>query len=127
MIVFFPPFVRHFCVCCCLFLFVRISFGLLVLSCPLFKFEWLFESFHALTFLSIDVQVDSVMLFISYLSFVILLCFVCSVLIPCPYLLLLLSALIGVLFVTPYFCNFIMTSVLCNAIFLLFDYDVSVM
>ena len=51
-----------FFVCCCLF----------VLPCALLKSEWLFELFYTLNFLSIDVQVDSVMPFMSYLSFVIL-------------------------------------------------------
>ena len=43
-------------------------------------------------FQSIDVQVDYVVLFILYISFVILLGLVCSVLMPCPFLLLPLSA-----------------------------------
>ena len=42
-------------------------------------------------FLTIDVQVDSVMLYILYLSFVILRLLVCSVLVTCPLHLLLLS------------------------------------
>ena len=52
----------------------------------------LFDLFYALISLSIDTQVDSVMLFILYLSVVILLCLVCSVLIPCALHLFLLSA-----------------------------------
>ena len=62
-----------------------------VLPGALIKFEWLFELFYALIFLSIGVQEDSVVLFISYLSFVILLRLVCSISMPYPFLLLLLS------------------------------------
>ena len=56
------------CCCCCLFV------CLFVLPCALLKFEW-FELFYALIFLFIDVQEDSVVLFILYLSFVVLLRF----------------------------------------------------
>ena len=75
----------YFAVDCLLFCFI--------LPCSLLEFEWLFELFYAMIFLSIDVQVDPVMFFILYLSFVILLRSVCSVLMPYPLLLLLLSTL----------------------------------
>ena len=77
----------------CLFFVLFVCSGfidrLFVLPCILLKSEWLFVWFYTLIFLSINVQVDSVCFsFHMELSFIFLLQFVCSILMPSTFLLL---------------------------------------